>query len=97
MRSKTKIDEINLVMEETKSAVHQNIDLIIQKGDKLDDLRDKSEALQNESFFFHKQARKIQHKMFYQKLKSYFFCLLLFLFILYIILSSYCGFNFHKC
>lgn len=97
MRGKEKMHEIQLAIEESQASVRQNIDLVIQKGDKLDDLNEKSNALQIESRLFSKQARKIQRRMQYQKYKSYCLIMLIIALILWIFISVTCGFDFHKC
>lgn len=97
MRGKEKMHEIQLAIEESKTSVRQNINLAIQKGDKLDDLNEKSNALQIESRLFSKQARKIQRRMQCQKYKSYCLIMLIIALILWIFISVTCGFDFHKC
>ena len=97
MKGKTKMDEISLAIEESQSSVRQNIDLVIQRGDKLDDLNEKSDALQVESRLFRKQARRVQRRMYCAKLKTNCIFILIFAFIIWIIVSITCGFDFHKC
>jgi vesicle-associated membrane protein 7 len=94
---KTKIEEIQEVIRESQSAVRDNIDLVIQRGDKLDELREKSSNLQDNAIQFRKKSGKLQRQMYYKKLKVYLIFLLLILFILWFLLSMACGFDFHKC
>lgn len=97
MRGKQKMDEIQLAIEESQSSVRQNIDLVIQRGDKLEELNEKSDALQAESRLFKKQARRVQRRMYWANLKTNCIFILIFAFIIWIIVSVTCGFDFHKC
>lgn len=94
---KTKIEEIQEEIHKSQNAVRDNINLVIQRGDKLDELREKSLNLQDNSLQFRKSSRKLQRQMYCQKLKVHLIFLLFILFILWFLLSMACGFNFHKC
>jgi synaptobrevin family protein YKT6 len=45
-------------LDETKIILHNTIEAVLQRGEKLDDLVDKSEALSMQSKTFYKTARK---------------------------------------
>ena len=94
---KMKIEEVELAIQESQSAVRDGINLVIERGDKLEDLQNKSENLQNTANQFRKKARKVRRIMYCQKLKTNLFFILLIIFILWLVLSIACGFDFHKC
>lgn len=94
---KMKIEEVELAIQESQSAVRDGINLVIERGDKLEDLQDKSENLANTANQFRKKARKVRRRMYCQKLKTNLFFILLIIFILWLVLSMACGFDFHKC
>lgn len=94
---KMKIEEVELAIQESQSAVRDGINLVIERGDKLEDLQDKSEQLQNSANQFRKTARKVQRKMWCHKIKVNLFFILIIIFVLWLILSMACGFDFHKC
>lgn len=94
---KMKIEEVELAIQESQSAVRDGINLVIERGDKLEDLQDKSENLQNTANQFRKKARKVRRRMYCQKLKTNLFFILIIIFILWLVLSMACGFDFHKC
>ena len=57
----TKVDKIlrlNVQLAETKDILHKTIDKVLERGEKLDDLVEKSSALSMQSKHFYKQARK---------------------------------------
>ena len=45
-------------LDDTKIVLHSTIEAVLQRGEKLDDLVDKSEALSMQSKAFYKTARK---------------------------------------
>ena len=57
----TQADSIMKVQQElddTKVVLHKTIEGVLQRGEKLDSLVDKSEALSSSSRMFYKQAKK---------------------------------------
>ena len=45
-------------LDETREVLHQTIDSVLQRGEKLEDLVDKSSELSSQSKLFYKQAKK---------------------------------------
>jgi synaptobrevin family protein YKT6 len=45
-------------LDETKVVLHKTIESVLERGEKLDSLVDKSEALSSSSKMFYKQAKK---------------------------------------
>ena len=57
----TKVDKImklNVQLAETKEMLHKTIDKVLERGEKLDDLVEKSSALSQQSKLFYKTAKK---------------------------------------
>jgi len=52
------IQKIYKELDETKDILHKNLDTLLDRGEKLDDLVSKSEGLSSNSKMFYKQARK---------------------------------------
>lgn len=52
------IMKVQQELDETKIVLHKTIEGVLQRGEKLDSLVDKSEALSNSSRMFYKQAKK---------------------------------------
>lgn len=53
-----KIMKLDQQLSETKDILYKTIDAVLQRGEKLDDLVDKSAALSQQSKMFYKQAKK---------------------------------------
>jgi hypothetical protein len=52
-----KIMKLDKQLNETKDILYKTIDKVLQRGEKLDELVDKSSALSNQSKLFYKQVR----------------------------------------
>eukprot|EP00035_Acanthoeca_spectabilis_P039895 m.65712 g.65712 ORF g.65712 m.65712 type:complete len:200 (+) comp9779_c0_seq1:157-756(+) len=52
------IQKIYKELDETKDILHKNLDTLLDRGEKLDDLVSKSEGLSSSSKMFYKQAKK---------------------------------------
>ena len=50
--------KVQTELEETKVVLHKAIDSVLQRGERLDDLVEKSDQLSSSSKMFYKQARK---------------------------------------
>jgi vesicle-associated membrane protein 7 len=94
---KMKLQEVELAIQESREEVSKGINLVIQRGDQLEDLQDKSNNLVDSAYQFRKSARKVRRRMYCHKLKMNLLFLFIVLFILWFILSIACGFDFHKC
>lgn len=53
-----KIMKLDKQLAETKDILHKTIDKVLERGERLDDLVDRSAALSSQSKLFYKQAKK---------------------------------------
>ena len=92
-----KIQEINNEIEKTKESVHQSINLVIDRGERLDNLMDRSEHLAENASMFNRQSKRLRRKMWWKKIRM----ALLLIFILFLIIMLFiwgiCGINFKHC
>lgn len=65
-----KLNTINTRLNETSDILKQNIDIAIQRGEKLEDLQDKSYQLENEAVKFKKLSRNLKCKFCKEHLKT---------------------------
>lgn len=65
-----KIEEVNVVIDETRNEVQITMENVLARGENLEELEEKSGKLQNESEMFHKQAKKTKWKMWKEKCKA---------------------------
>lgn len=65
----------------------QNIEMVLERGEKLELLVDKSEQLQLDSFRFQKSSKKLRQAMFWKKVKIYLLVFFVIVVILYVLLA----------
>lgn len=92
--SDEKMLAISNEIENTRDSVQNSIGLIIDRGEKIDVLVEKSELLNENSRMFKTQAKRLKHKMCIKKLKMTALLIIIILFIMFIIAISICGFDF---
>merc|ERR1711998_375990 len=75
----------------------QNIEMVLERGEKLELLVDKSEQLHLDSFKFEKSSEKLRQAMFWKKVKIYLMVGFTVSLLLYIFIAILCGPTFQKC
>ncbi|KAF5175649.1 Vesicle-associated membrane protein [Thalictrum thalictroides] len=65
----SKISKIKAQMTEVKGIMMDNIDKVLERGEKIEVLVDKTENLQFQTDSFHRQGRQLRRKMWLQNLK----------------------------
>tara|TARA_B100001013_G_C24486744_1_gene393500 strand:- start:176 stop:547 length:372 start_codon:yes stop_codon:yes gene_type:complete len=92
--SDEKMLKIQNQIDNVRGTMRDNIDKVLERGESLDLLIDKSDALNTLSFNFRNQARNLQRKLCRENFKRgcMIFCIVLF--IIYVIIGSTCGFDF---
>lgn len=96
-QNQEKMDKIKQHIDKTKNELNQSISLIIDRGEKLENLVDKSNNLNDDSKLFNRNARRLKNRMFWKRLKTAMILFLIFLFIIMILLFSICGIRFDRC
>ena len=82
MNTNDKIQEVELEIISAKEQVESVIINVIERGDKLEDIEQKSNNLANSANMFTKKANQVQNKMWWQNFKMK---LLLFVFFIIIV------------
>lgn len=65
-----KVKEVQMAIEQSKHQVNRAIEKTLARGDKLDDLEDKAEGLQQEAQIFTRNARAVRRRMCWQNCKA---------------------------
>ena len=84
-------------LDDVKGVMVQNIEMVLERGEKLELLVDKSEQLHLDSFKFKKSSEKLRQAMFWKKVKIYLMVTVTVSLLLYIFLAILCGPTFEKC
>jgi len=90
VRIKNQIDEV-------KDIMMLNIDNVLERGEKLELLVEKSDNLQQESFRFRKEATRLQRSQMWKKLKAIIFLVVIMLCISYFVSATICGLDLKSC
>lgn len=89
-----KNDKLSKVREElsvVKDVMIKNIDKVLERGEKIELLVDKTEALDQHAFKFKKQSRSLKRAMWWKNIKLTLLILVILVLIIYIILVIACG------
>jgi vesicle-associated membrane protein 7 len=88
---------VNEKLDDVKNVMVQNIDLVLERGEKLELLVDKTEALQNEAFNFKSRATQLKTEMYWRKVKQWVIIFSILALLIFIIVWISCGISFQKC
>mmetsp|Transcript_1568 Transcript_1568/g.2439 ORF Transcript_1568/g.2439 Transcript_1568/m.2439 type:complete len:217 (+) Transcript_1568:74-724(+) len=88
---------VNKKLDDVKSIMVQNIEMVLERGEKLELLVDKSEQLSQQAFVFEKTSKQLKNAMFWKRVKFYSFIASGALIVLYILLAVACGPTFKQC
>ena len=88
---------LNSKIDEVKNVMYENIESVLARGEKLEILVDKSEALQQEAFVFQRSARDLKSAMWWRQVKIYLLIFGVVALIILIISMVACGVDYGKC
>jgi len=63
------VEDLHSEVDEVKNIMIKNIDQILERGERLNELMDRAEILESSSREFHDTSRKVKRKMWWQNLK----------------------------
>ncbi|KAJ3442352.1 snare protein [Anaeramoeba flamelloides] len=86
-----KISKVKVEVEEVKKIMVQNIEKVIDRGQKIDLLVDKAEQLNEDAFTFRRNAVKLKRHMWYKNAKLMVILIIVIIAILYFIIAGICG------
>lgn len=87
-------DAINRVkgeLNEVKTVMVENIEKVLERGERLELLVDKTDHLQHESLAFKREARRLKHKMWWSSMRMMLMMGGIGLIVLYLIVAFSCG------
>lgn len=88
-----KADNINRMkgeISQVRNVMIQNIDKVLERGDRLEVLVDKTSTIQNKAFRYRKQTREYRSAMWWRNVKLVSLLLILALVIVYVVLAIVC-------
>jgi vesicle-associated membrane protein 7 len=78
-------------LDDVKNVMVQNIEMVLERGEKLELLVDKTDQLQTQAFQFHKSSKQLRSAMFWKRVKYYAIVAFVVLFLIWIISMIACG------
>ena len=84
-------------LSDVKEQMHDNLEQVIARGERIDLLVDKSEDLDAHAIKFHKESRGLRRFMCTKNVKWTALAVLLILMIVLFLVLAFCGVNFSKC
>ena len=91
------IGRVRAQINDVKDVMVQNIEKVLERGEKIELLVDKTDKLNNAAFKFERQSKKLKNAMWWRNLKMKLMIGMVVALVLYIILGMACGFAFQKC
>ena len=91
----SKLNDVDKKLKETTTILQKNIDVCIERGERLEDLQLKSEELENEAKRFKTVSRTLKQRLCKQNLKITCFIISVILFVIALLVISIC--NSTKC
>lgn len=95
------IDNIGLVkgqIEDVKDVMVQNIERVLERGEKIELLVDKTDRLTQQAFRFESSSRRLQQAMYYKKIRCYIAIGFSIALLILVGSASMCGgITFHTC
>ncbi len=86
-----KVAQVQEELERTKQVMSVNIDRVLERGEKIDLLVEKSENMATTAVTFHRKAKEVRQNMCWQNKRTWVVVIIITLVIAYIALASYCG------
>ena len=92
-----KIARVQEDISEVTDMMRQNIEAVVDRGEHLELLVDKSDALGSQAMQFQKQSVGLRKAMWWQNMKMVFCLAFVVIFVLVMILGATCGWTLEKC
>jgi len=94
------VDKISLVqkkVDETKKVMVENIERVLDRGEKIELLVTRTEQLQDHSYRFSTESRRFKWSMCRENYKLWAILIVVIIIIVWLISSFICGFDYSKC
>jgi vesicle-associated membrane protein 7 len=97
-RGDDRVSQVNEQIAEVRGLMVQNIDRVLERGEKIELLVDKTDELERNAVKFKKSARHLKHAMWWKNAKLCIIIALILAVVIYVILAISCGgLNLKKC
>eukprot|EP01087_Luapelamoeba_hula_P024850 TRINITY_DN960_c0_g1_i1.p1 TRINITY_DN960_c0_g1~~TRINITY_DN960_c0_g1_i1.p1 ORF type:complete len:219 (-),score=37.03 TRINITY_DN960_c0_g1_i1:276-932(-) len=94
------VDKISMVtkkVDETKKVMVENIERVLDRGEKIELLVSRTEQLQDQSYKFASESKKLRFAACLTNVKLWIVLIIVVIVLVWLISSFICGFDYHKC
>jgi vesicle-associated membrane protein 7 len=91
------LSAVNTKLDDVKNVMIQNIEMILERGEKLELLVDKTENLHQQAFKFQKSARNLKSAMIWRRVKLYLLVFFIIAILVWVITVIICGISYDRC
>mmetsp|Transcript_1545 Transcript_1545/g.2959 ORF Transcript_1545/g.2959 Transcript_1545/m.2959 type:complete len:198 (+) Transcript_1545:523-1116(+) len=96
--SSDRITQVKNELSEVKDVMVESIERVMERGERIELLVDKTDRLNQTSFKFEKSSRNLKNAMYYRKMRSYLIGFAVVICVLFIASVALCdGFEFTRC
>jgi vesicle-associated membrane protein 7 len=90
-------NSVSSKIDEVKNIMVENIEMVLEGGEKLELLVDKTDALQRQACQFEMSTKQIRFALFWRQVQIYLLVCAITAFILWLLTSLICGFDYGQC
>eukprot|EP01086_Lenisia_limosa_P004368 TRINITY_DN195_c1_g1_i1.p1 TRINITY_DN195_c1_g1~~TRINITY_DN195_c1_g1_i1.p1 ORF type:complete len:101 (-),score=36.18 TRINITY_DN195_c1_g1_i1:82-384(-) len=96
-QSSDKVANLQNDVDDVKVIMQDNIDKVIDRGEKLDTMQNKADNLNNQAGAFQKRSTQLKREMWWKNMKLNLIIGGIILIVVYFLVAAVCGFDFGKC
>lgn len=89
--------QVNSKLDDVRNVMVQNIEMVLERGEKLELLVDKTDRLQQQAFKFERSSRQLKMAMWWRRIQLYLLIFLVVAIVIWLLSSIICGFDYKKC
>mmetsp|Transcript_26793 Transcript_26793/g.65147 ORF Transcript_26793/g.65147 Transcript_26793/m.65147 type:complete len:191 (-) Transcript_26793:353-925(-) len=91
------IGQVKSQIDEVKDAMVQNIEKVLERGEKIELLVDKTDRLNQQAFRFEASSRSLRRTMYWRRIRCYVASGVIAVLVIYFASVSLCGFDYSHC
>jgi vesicle-associated membrane protein 7 len=89
--------QVNTKLDDVKNVMVQNIEMVLERGEKLELMVDKTDRLQQQAFKFERSSNQLKYAMYWRRVKLYLLVFFVIVLIIWILSVIICGIDYSKC
>mmetsp|Transcript_3632 Transcript_3632/g.5668 ORF Transcript_3632/g.5668 Transcript_3632/m.5668 type:complete len:218 (-) Transcript_3632:1525-2178(-) len=91
------ISRVQAQIDTVKDVMIENIDRVLERGERIELLVDKTDRLNQQAFKFEKSSKTLKNTMYYRKIRNILLLIVILVLLILFIAAMICGFDFTNC